>query len=72
MPKFECFSDASDYAVAKCLQRLRNMSVSSEEKNSLRSLSNDSANIAIMIEDLEKLDAPETTWQDGQANPELV
>jgi hypothetical protein len=37
------------------------MSVSSEEKKSLRSLSNDSATIAIMIEDLEKLDAPETT-----------
>jgi hypothetical protein len=48
------------------------MSVSSEEINSLRSLSNDSATFAIMIEDLEKLDAPETTWQDDQANSELV
>lgn len=53
MLKFECFSTAADLAVAKCLERIRDMSVSSEEKSCERSSSNNSTKIAIMIEDLE-------------------
>ena len=66
MKKWECFSDAAEYVIAKVLLKMRSMSVSSDEKTIDSSSSNDLSNcrIQILVEDLKNPELLETTWQD--------